>query len=132
MKSAPLILAISLFSTIRAFAGPPAALVEDVVGVSVGVEPFGYVQSGQVIRLGPHDSITLIYLDSCISEKIQGGIVTVGRDQSEVQLGSVERNSAPCDPGRMQLAAEIASQGAGAVLRSVQSHQTSPPLLFGR
>ena len=63
MKSAPLILAISLFSTICAFAGPPAALVEDVVGVSVGVEPFGYVQSGQVIRLGPHDSITLIYLE---------------------------------------------------------------------
>ena len=58
--------------------------------------------------------------------------MVIGRDESEVQLGSVERNFAPCDPGRMQLAAEIASQSAGAVLRSVQSDQTSRPLLFGR
>ena len=129
MKSTPLILALSLVSATSAFAGPPAALVEDVIGASAGVEPFGYVQPGQVIHLGAHDSLVLSYLNSCTRERIQGGIVTIGRDQSEVQSGIVERNSVPCDTGRMQLTAEIASQSAGAVFRSIRPDQTSHPLL---
>jgi hypothetical protein len=124
MKSAPLVLLVSLISA-TAFAGPPAALVEDVTGTSAGVEALGYVQPGQVVRLGSHDSIVLSYLSSCTRERIQGGTVIIGRDQSEVQSGIVERNSVPCDTGRLQLTAEIASQSAGAVFRSLRSDQTS-------
>ncbi len=125
MKTAPLVLALSLRFATSAFAGPPAALVEDVSGASAGVEPFGYVQPGEVIRLGARDLIVLRYLNSCTREKIQGGIVTIGSDQSEVQFGIVERNFVPCDTGRMQLTAEIAAQSAGAAFRSIRSDQTS-------
>ena len=125
MKPAALILLLSLISAASAFAGTPAALVEDVTGTAAGVEPFGYVQPGQVVRLGSHDSIVLSYLSSCTRERIQGGIVTIGRDRSEVQSGIVERSSVPCDSGRLQLTAEIASQSAGAVFRSLRSDQTS-------
>jgi hypothetical protein len=125
MKTAPLVLLLSLIYATSAFAGSPVALVEDVTGTSAGVEPFGYVQPGQVIRLGSHDSIVLSYLSSCTRERIQGGTVTIGRDQSGVQSGIVERSSAPCDTGRLQLTAEIASQSAGAVFRSLRLDQTS-------
>jgi hypothetical protein len=125
MKSAPLVLLLSLVSAAPVLAGPPTALVEDVTSASAGVEPFGYLQPGQVIHLGAHDSLVLSYLNSCTRERIQGGIVTIGRDQSEVQSGIVERNSVACDTGRMQLTAEIASQGAGAVFRSIRPDQTS-------
>jgi hypothetical protein len=132
MKSAPLVLLLSLVSATPVLAGPPAALVEDVTGGSAGVEPFGYVQPGQVIRLGASDWLVLSYLNSCTRERIQGGTVIVGRDQSEVQSGTVERNSVPCDSGRMQLTAEIASQSAGAVFRSIRSNQASGSLQLGR
>jgi hypothetical protein len=132
MKSAPLVLALSLISATPVFAGPPVALVEDVTSASAGVEPFSYVQPGQVIRLGAHDSMVLSYLNSCTRERIQGGVVIIGRDQSEVQAGIVERNSVPCDVGRMQLTAQIASQSAGSVLRSIRPDQTSSSSQSGR
>ena len=132
MKSAPLVLAFSLAFATSAFAGPPAALVEEVTGASASVEPFDYVQPGQVIRLGPNDFIVLSYANSCTRERIQGGTVIIGRNQSEVQFGIVERSSAPCDTGRMQLTAEIASQRAGAVFRSLQPVQTSRSLQMNR
>lgn len=125
MKPAPLVLLLFLISATSAFAAPPAALVEDVVGTSAGVEQFSYLQPGQVIRLGANDTIILSYLSSCTRERIQGGIVTIGRDQSDVRSGAVERASVHCDTGRMQLSAEIASQSAGAIFRSLRSDQTS-------
>ena len=99
-------------------------LVEDVTGTSADVEQFSYLQPGQVIRFGSRDSIVLSYLSSCTRERIRGGTVTVGREQSEVKFGTVERESVSCD-GRMQLTAEIASQSAGAVFRSLRSDQPS-------
>ena len=124
MKPAPLIVILALISATPVAAGPLTALVEDITDGSAGVEAMDYVQPGRIIRLGTHQSMVLTYLNSCIREKIQGGIVTIGRDQSEVQSGTVERNSLPCDTGRMELTAEIASEGAGAIFRSI-SHETS-------
>jgi hypothetical protein len=77
--------------------GPVAALVEDVTGASAGVEFMYYVETGEIIRLNPQGSIVLNYLVSCVRETITGGVVTVGRDQSEVQSGKVERISTACD-----------------------------------
>jgi hypothetical protein len=95
------------------------ALVEDVSSGAAGVEPMEYVEPGQVIRLGPQDVIVLSYLYSCVREKIEGGVITVGRELSDVSSGKVERNTSTCDTGRMQLTAEIATQSAGAVFRSL-------------
>ena len=43
----------------------PTALVEDVKSGTAGVEFMDYVGSGQVIRLAPHDTLVLSYLQSC-------------------------------------------------------------------
>src|SRR5580692_4829199 len=74
-----------------ALAGEPVAIVEDVSGKMSGVEFMEYVESGKVIKLGPHDQMVLDYLKSCWRETITGGTVTVGNEQSQVQLGSVKR-----------------------------------------
>jgi hypothetical protein len=72
------------------------ALVESSNSASVAL--MDYVQAGQIIRLGPHETIVLSYMSSCLRETITGGTVTVGTDRSDVQFGSVERVNAKCDP----------------------------------
>jgi hypothetical protein len=125
-RPAPLVFVLPLICVGPALAGPATALVEDVTGGSAGIETMDYVKPGQVIRLGSDDSIVLSYLTSCTRERIQGGTVTIGREQSEVQFGIVQRTSVPCDGGRTQLTAEIAVQAAGTILRSIQPDQKSP------
>src|SRR5713101_6200842 len=77
------------------------ALVES--SNSPGVEFMDYVQAGQIIRLGPHQTIVLSYMSSCLRETIIGGTVTVGTDWSEVQSGEVRRLRGQCDAGKMVL-----------------------------
>lgn len=103
-----------------AAAGPPVALVEDVQGQVAGVEFMDYVAAGQLIQLGPRDSIVLGYLKSCWRETITGGTVLVGEAQSLVQLGRVERTQVACDSGRAQLGAREAAQSAATVFRSLR------------
>jgi hypothetical protein len=93
------------------------ALVEDVTGNPAGVEFMDYLETGKIIELGPHDSIVLSYMSSCVQETITGGTVTIGTDQSEVQSGSVKRTRVQCDAGKMLLGGEQASPLAGSVLR---------------
>ena len=127
MKTTPLALLISLvFTQPVSAADPVTALVEDVTSASAGVESMEYVAPGEVIHLGPHDSIVLSYLFSCVRERIEGGVITVGREQSDVQSGKVERRSTTCNAGRMSLAAEVASQSSGMVFRSIVKGQDRP------
>ena len=92
------------FASAAAAADPvEVALVESVSGNPSGVEFMDYVQAGQIIRLGPHDTIVLRYMSSCLRETITGGIVTVGIDSSEVQSGKVGRVRERCDTGKMVL-----------------------------
>jgi hypothetical protein len=111
-----------------AAAQAPVALVEDVVSKTAGVEFMDYVPVGKVIRLEPQDTIVLSYMKSCWQEAISGGTVTVGSEQSEVQLGRVERHKVDCDGGKLMLTAQLASQAAGMVFRDMRSgQQTSAP-----
>jgi hypothetical protein len=104
------------------------ALVEDVKSKTAGVEFMDYVRAGKVIRLEPQDTIVLSYMKSCWQEAISGGTVTVGSEQSEVQLGRVERHKVDCDGGKLMLTAQLASQSAGMVFRDLPSgRQTSAP-----
>jgi len=86
----------AVLATVSGGLAGPAALVENVVGYRAA-EVFSYVHEGETIRLGPTDTIVLIYLSSCVRETITGGTVTVGIQQSEVQRGKVERNKAQCE-----------------------------------
>jgi hypothetical protein len=128
MKTAPLAVLVSLICTTACWAaGPVSALVEDVAPGTTSVEAMEYVQPGQVIRLGPRDVIVLTYLHSCVRERIEGGVITVGREMSDVSSGKVERSNTNCDAGRLQLTAEIAAQSAGAVFRTLNRTQDQSP-----
>jgi hypothetical protein len=72
-----------------AFAQPPAAVVEDVIGTPIGAEFMDYMAPGKIIVLGPKDGVVLAYLQSCWRETITGGSVKFGAEQSEVAGGSV-------------------------------------------
>ena len=90
--------------TSDAAAGPiEVALVESANGNSLSVGSMDYVRAGQIIRLGPHDTIVLRYLSSCLRETITGGTVTVGPEWSEVQSGEVQRLRGECGASKMVL-----------------------------
>jgi hypothetical protein len=110
-----------------AVAGGPVAVVEEIIGQPTGVDFMDYVELGKVIKLGPRDRIVLDYLKSCWRETIIGGTVTVGAEQSRVQLGSVERVHIKCDGGRMELSPEMSVDSAGLISRSLEQKPDGEP-----
>jgi hypothetical protein len=110
--------AAALATTSAGIAGPmQAALVENVTGHSAQVEVMEYLDAGQIVRLGPDDTIVLNYLHSCIRETITGGTVTVGIDQSEVQAGKVTRTRLDCREATFVLTGDSEIQISGRVFR---------------
>lgn len=110
-----------------ALAGTPVAIVEEVKGQPAGVDFMDYVESGKVIKLGPRDRIVLDYLKSCWRETITGGTVTIGTEQSHVQLGNIERAKIKCDGGRMELSPEVSVESAGSISRSLDKPSDRGP-----
>jgi hypothetical protein len=94
------------------------AVIEETSGAPPGVRIMDYLDAGQVIRLGPRDTIVIGYIKTCWQETITGGMVTIGTEQSEIQGGRVERSKTPCDGGRMLLTSEQANASAAAAFRS--------------
>jgi hypothetical protein len=86
-----------------ALAGDAVALIESLAGQSQRVELMKYAHAGQVIRLGPDQTLVLSYKDSCVRETITGGTVTIGTDQSEVRSGEVTRMRGQCVVGRVDI-----------------------------
>jgi hypothetical protein len=117
MKQLLAAIAVVGAATTAAHAQAPVALVEDVTGNPPGVQFMDYVVPGQVIRLGPKDSIVLGYMSSCWRETIKGGTVTAGAERSEVQDGTVERAKVSCQGGNMQLTSAQAGNSAALVFR---------------
>ncbi|MGQ0675630.1 MAG: hypothetical protein ACT4N4_06025 [Rhodospirillales bacterium] len=99
-----------------ALAGP-AAIVEDVKGKIDKLDVMDYVEPGQVVQLKAGEVLVLGYLKSCVRETIQGGKVTVGLEQSQVEGGKVERAKFACDGGKLQLTAEQAGKSGAMVFR---------------
>jgi hypothetical protein len=82
------------------------ALVESLTDNLSGVALMDYVRAGQVIRLGPQQTIVLSYMASCVRETITGGTITIGTQRSEVKSGDVQRSDGRCDLGRIELMGE--------------------------
>jgi hypothetical protein len=112
---------------LTAAAQAPVAVVEDVTGGPSGIQFMDYVEPGQVIRLGAHDTIVLGYLKSCWHETITGGTVTVGTELSAIVGGDVARSKIACEGGKMMLTAELADKSAVMAFRPAPNRQSAAP-----
>ena len=109
--------ALLVAGTKAAAAGPVVAVVGQVTGSPAGAEFMDYLETGKIIRLHAQETMVLSYLSSCVRERITGGTVVIGTEQSKVVSGAVERTRPNCDGGRMQLTADEANAFSGHVFR---------------
>jgi hypothetical protein len=110
-------IAAMLCSIGLAYAGEPAAIVEDVSGTASGVQQMDILDEGRVIELGKDTTLTLGYLRSCIREVVTGGSVTVGKDRSKVENGVRKEEEVDCDGGLVIKSSQRGAEVAGAVFR---------------
>jgi hypothetical protein len=75
----------------------PVAIVEEIDSKTAGIEFMDYLRMGQMIKLGERDRLVIGYFNSCWREVITGGTVLVGKEDSEVTSGLVERQKVRCD-----------------------------------
>lgn len=95
----------------------PVAIVEDEIGEPGGAQVMDYLELGKTIELRPGASLTLDYLHSCVREVIHGGVVVVGREQSETRSAHVERSHVDCDAATMAAPSGRSIDVAGTALR---------------
>jgi len=89
------------------------ALVEAVENAAnAGVAFMDYVYPGKVIELGAGGKLTLSYFDTCLTETIAGGRVTVAKGGSDVAGGQVSVRKFPCQRAQMVVTAETGEAGA--------------------
>ena len=118
-----------------ALAAAPVALVEESSVDAVGI--FDMLDQGRTIDLGTDGVLVLGYLQSCVHERIEGGLVTVGQEQSEVRKGKIQREKVDCGGGDLMLTAAQSQASGAIVLRSAAKprskgrlvHSTRPFLL---
>ena len=95
----------------------PVALVEEIAVPGTRVAIFDTLYQGERMELGEAGRVTLGYLQSCVQERILGGTVIVGREQSEVIDGKLlERTTVACAGGAMVLSrAQLQASGVVAL-----------------
>jgi len=136
IRSSVVALALVLGSN-GANAGEPVAIVETLAAEGTGLRFMDYVEEGQVIDLGSAGKITLGFLASCRLEKIHGGRIVVGREQSTVENGEVQRENVDCDGGAIKLSAGEADKSGvmvfrGAPKRRLTLYGASPVVLLSK
>lgn len=102
------------------------AIVEDVKGHVVGIEPMDYLTRGRTIRLAPDDAVVIGYLGSCIREAIRGGAIEIGETESKVESGVVERGKVECDARRMIGAPGLLLESTGFISRGEAGKESLP------
>src|SRR5262245_29898379 len=99
-----------LASAAPAHAGDTVAIVEEIQAAGNTLRVMDYLEAGQRIELNPGESVILGYLASCWRERITGGVILVGAEQSEVQGGQVKRSRVECDGGNLQLSERVGGE----------------------
>ena len=93
--------------------GTDAVAVVDQASGTTAVRQMDYVFAKQSFNLGPKGAITLSYLSGCLSETIQGGVVTVSANGSKVTGGKLQTKAAPnCHPPKPIILASASEAGA--------------------
>jgi len=111
-----LLAANSVGATMAAAAGS-GAMVEEIDSAVSGVTAFETLKAGQSIDLRPDRHAVVSYLDSCIRETISGGVVKIGQSQSDVEGGSVQRETLDCGVKPLVLTNTTQDQSATTVFR---------------
>jgi hypothetical protein len=120
--------AVAVFAMTSSGFAEPVALVESVAAHSAPgpVKVRDFLEPGQIIQLGPNDTIELRYVTSCVRETITGGIVIIGVNFSEVQAGKITRTG-DCGNSKLIPSALPSSQYGGRTFRDSQK----PPTIWG-
>jgi len=88
------------------------AVVETATGTTA-VRPMDYVFAKQTLSLGPKGAVTLSYLSGCLTEQIQGGVVTVAAAGSKVAGGKLAARPTPgCRTATPVILASASEAGA--------------------
>jgi len=126
-------LAVALFAAAAA-AAEPSALVEDITSDRDDLQLMDYLEPGRQIELGQDETLVLGYLFTCIRETITGGTVTIGKEKSAVDGGTVETAEVDCDGGPVVGEVGGAEEEAGAAtFRKPTGDELPTPdrLIFG-
>lgn len=113
-----LILGLLLPGSAAVRAAQPTALVEDVSDGVPGVQPMDYLEMGSTVALAAGQMLTLSYLESCVTERITGGKVTVGSKESTIEGGKLDRQALPCDGGKLLLTTAQSGKAGVTVFRN--------------
>lgn len=108
----------------------PVAIVEETSGKIAGIEFMDYLRMGQVIQLGAGDRMVIGYFNSCWREVIVGGTVWVGKEDSEVSGGTVERQKVRCDTGKKGGTTKETAGSGAMVFRKMPSAAQSHPTVY--
>lgn len=103
----------------QAAAGEPVAIIEQVQAPSTRLQFMDFVEAGRVIRLHSGESLSLGYFTSCIQERITGGSIEIGTEQSSVEGGDVTRQRVECDGGHINLDTTLPDTSGVLILRKI-------------
>jgi hypothetical protein len=93
--------------------GTDAVAVVEASSPNAPVRQMDYVFAKQTIALGPKGSVTMSYLAGCLTEAVQGGVVTVGPKGSTVAGGKMQsRPTAGCRSANPIILASASEAGA--------------------
>src|SRR5262245_57620685 len=109
----------------EAVAGEPVAVVEQIEAPSTGLQFMDFVEVGRLIKLRAGETMTLGYFGSCTQERIVGGTVQIGTNQSSVDGGEITRQQVECDGGRLQLDANASESSGVMILRKIDPAVTT-------
>lgn len=110
-----------------AAAGPPVAIVEEISAPAAQLQPFDYLAEGTKIALGPADTLTVGYFDSCSIEKIVGATVVIGKRRSAVSGGGrITRRFVQCGGAKIVLSGREAAKAAVVVTRAGRPAAAQP------
>jgi len=113
-----------------ASAQAPVAIVEEIDSKTATLEFMDYLRTGQLIRLGERDRLVIGYFNSCWREVIIGGTVRIGKEDSEVTSGSVERQKVRCDAGKKGGTTKETTGSGAMVFRKTPSAASLNPTVY--
>ena len=117
MKALPVLAAVAILAgTSIGHGAEPVAIIEEA-DADAPVKSFTYLREGQVIELGAKVEMLIAYLESCVQERVRGGVVAIGRERSHVVGGHRSERVLDCRGATAELDRSEAERGAALVMR---------------